>query len=382
MIMRKETILAIVLMGASLIFGLVMVEVAMVAFDIKPQRYPPARWFVLYNGVFEEWGLWGNGYAKQESRFADVYQGGPNMGEYVPGATMKVVYATNPRGYFDPDNGVLAKINTLGFRGPDVEEVKPPGTYRVLGLGDSFTFGEGVRDEDTFLRRLERSFNGKGHGPTKYEFLNTGVQGYNTRDEVLYFERLWLKLSPDAVLISFYLNDAYSDTAFLNKGEGLGVYLNAPEGLFRMVRSLDYAQHAYRSYKVRQLLDEYYAKHYFVQAGQFFASEESGDSDWRDCEAALKRAVELCRVNHLPIGLVIFPELHKLRHYPFTAIHAMVRQYAQSIGLPTLDLLDTYQGHDETALWVHPTDHHPNETGHAMAAQAIEPFLEQLMQQR
>lgn len=381
--MHRDRIVSALLIIAGLVVGLALVETGLVLLDIAPVRYAPPRWFVLHDGAFQEWGLWGDGHAKRPSRFTDVYQDAGNMGEYVPGATLKVVYASNPRGYFDADNGVVATINSLGFRGPEVEPVKPPGTTRVLGLGDSFTFGEGVRDEDTFLRRLERSFNAKGQqAGRRYEFLNTGVQGYNTRDEVLYFERLWIKLDPDVVLISFYLNDAYSDTAFFNKGEGLGVSLNAPEGLFAKVRFLDYAQHAYRSHKVRQFLNDYYAEHYFSAADQFFDSSESADSDWHHCEVALKRAVQLCRERRIPIGLVLFPELYRLEDYPFTAIHAVVRQYADSIGLPMLDLLTIYQGQDETRLWVHPTDHHPNESGHAMAAQAIAPFLEQLMRQK
>jgi hypothetical protein len=43
--------------------------------------------------------------------------------------------------------------------------------------------------------------------------------------------------------------------------------------------------------------------------------------------------------------------------------------------MPFLDLLDTFRGHDEKSLWVHPTDHHPNEAAHALAAEAIERFV-------
>jgi hypothetical protein len=50
---------------------------------------------------------------------------------------------------------VTFAINQQGLRGPEVSQAKPPGTFRVLGLGDSFTFGTGVREQDTFLRRLE-----------------------------------------------------------------------------------------------------------------------------------------------------------------------------------------------------------------------------------
>ena len=72
----------------------------------------------------------------------------------------------------------------------------------------------------------------------------------------------------------------------------------------------------------------------------------------------------------------MFPELHNLkRGYPFLEIHALVRETCDKLQMPFLDLLDTFRGHDEKSLWVHPTDHHPNEMAHGMAAQAIERFV-------
>ncbi|HEB53493.1 MAG TPA: hypothetical protein ENI87_09590, partial [bacterium] len=47
------------------------------------------------------------------------------------------------------------RTNSLGLRGPDVAVPKPPGTFRIVMLGDSVTFGWGVDDEVTFARRLE-----------------------------------------------------------------------------------------------------------------------------------------------------------------------------------------------------------------------------------
>ena len=56
--------------------------------------------------------------------------------------------------------------NSLGWRGPDVSRPKPPGTFRILGLGDSFTYGAGVDAAETYLARLEhwRSVGAAGLG--------------------------------------------------------------------------------------------------------------------------------------------------------------------------------------------------------------------------
>src|SRR6185436_18555330 len=54
------------------------------------------------------------------------------------------VYDGNPRGYFHEGNKVEHVTNSAGFRGPEISIAKPENTVRVLFLGDSITFGEGV----------------------------------------------------------------------------------------------------------------------------------------------------------------------------------------------------------------------------------------------
>ncbi len=352
--------------------GLLIAELVLRVFDLRPERYPYPKWLALGSGTFKERGMWGGGLIKQPCRI-----GGQEiaMGEYVPGATMKVVYGGRG-GEFDDKTGVVMRINSLGFRGPETTVEKKAGTYRVLGLGDSFTFGVGAEDEQTFLRRLEASLNAKW--PSKemeFEVLNVGVQGYNTRDEVLCLEHRWLKFAPDLVLITFYLNDAYSDQAFLNRGQGLGIYLTEPEGLGRYSRLFDFAQHAYRSRLMRQEMDEYYAKHYFTQPAEYFSSPTSRNVDWHDCREALERAKQLTDEHNMKLALVIFPELHQLDDYPFRSLHTIVSKACRSLDIEVLDLIDTFEGMNERDLWCHPSDHHPNAEAHRIASEAIDPFL-------
>ncbi len=117
------------------------------------------------------------------------------------------------------------------MRGPESAPEKLAGTYRVLGIGDSSAFGTGVREQDTFLRRLERSLNAGAAGLRRYEVLNAGTPGEDTPDEVLSLEHRWLGLDPDLVLIVFYLDAADSDSASLNKGQELRIYLDQASGV-------------------------------------------------------------------------------------------------------------------------------------------------------
>ena len=349
---------------------MVVTELGLRLLDVHPRRYPPPRWLAFDGKTFRRSDMWGDGQIKRPSRFPDV-----EMGEYVPGTRFRVEYADNPRGYFDAQNGVEMQVNSLGLRGPAIQREKPPGTRRLLGLGDSFTFGVGVREADTFLRRLEVHL--KDHAPC--QVLNAGTQGYNTRDEQLYLEHHWLEFSPDAVLIIFYLNDVYRDEAavsFWNNGEGDGVYLR-PSGLATISVLADWCQHQWRTRSLKQQMSRHYNQGYFTDPRAFFSDTRTpGDMDWPAARTALERIVVLSREQGFRVGLVIFPELLSLNSdYPFEQIHQFVTTECHQLGLAVHDLLPDFQGHRDQDLWVHPTDHHPNEDAHRIAAEALVAFV-------
>ena len=116
-----------------------------------------------------------------------------------------------------PDVDVEFRINGRGLRDDrDFPYEKPPGTKRIVSLGDSFTSGYEVEGEETFSSVLERTLRAKG---IAVEVLNAGVSGYSNAEEALYLERELYKYSPDLVLVSYYGNDLID---------------NARAGLFRL----------------------------------------------------------------------------------------------------------------------------------------------------
>jgi lysophospholipase L1-like esterase len=102
--------------------------------------------------------------------------------------------------------GRKLSINSLGMRDRERRSEKAPGVFRILGLGDSHTFGWGVGREETYLARIEEMLNERAEGQ-KFEVLNMGVPGYNTVQEVQAFSRRAGELSPDMVIINYVHND-------------------------------------------------------------------------------------------------------------------------------------------------------------------------------
>ena len=81
---------------------------------------------------------------------------------------------------------------------------KPPGTLRVLSLGDSHTQGYEVRQDATFSAVLERYLDSHG---VKSQVLNAGVSGFSTAEELAYLIGEGYKYKPDVVVVGFYAND-------------------------------------------------------------------------------------------------------------------------------------------------------------------------------
>lgn len=95
--------------------------------------------------------------------------------------------------------------NSYGLRDREFSAVPSPDIVRILCLGDSLTFGDGVAVEDTYAKQLEARLGQEG--TKKYEVINAGVPSYDTWQEVAYFEEWGVRLKPNTVVIGFYAND-------------------------------------------------------------------------------------------------------------------------------------------------------------------------------
>ena len=288
---------------------------------------------------------------------------------------------------FNADQPVT--INARGLRGPLTPYERVPGRRRLLFLGDSITFGWGVRDDDVVTARVAALL---GEAGITAEVINTGVPGYNAEQEVTYLEHAGLRYAPDWVIVGVYWNDINDHTE--SRVDARGELVSRAAG---WRAPLARAWQSETSYAVRNTLkrsrllwaaregwlallatftpDPYRAFRDDVLEGRATGEVEQG---WQHLESAMRRIAMLAGRHGFAPLLVSFPiPLMLERSFPRSSYPARLHAVAARAGIPLLDLEPAfraaYRGHDSL---FHPYDaSHPNAAGHAIAATEIVRFL-------
>jgi len=119
----------------------------------------------------------------------------------------------NKEGYWmrEVDEPNKIKINSKGLRDTEHEYEHKNNTFRIMLLGDSYIQAFQVKTEEMLSKKLETLLNSKLN-TQQFEVINTGVQGYSTGIEQLYFQTEGIKYDPDIVILYFFVgNDIFEN---------------------------------------------------------------------------------------------------------------------------------------------------------------------------
>ena len=127
----------------------------------------------------------------------------------------------------------LNRHNSLGYRGAEIAVPKPEGVFRIVALGGSTTYGQGIEDwRLAYPAQLERILR-EDYGYAGVEVVNAGVHGYASWDSLANFAFRVLDLEPDLIIVYHGINDLAArmvDPAYydgLNRARG--VWQEAPD---------------------------------------------------------------------------------------------------------------------------------------------------------
>jgi lysophospholipase L1-like esterase len=309
-------------------------------------------------------------------------------------------YPSNPRGYFeidlhDPENherffsiaprrfesiarwhpwAVDFHYNHLRFR--DVPPTpREPGVYRIVVFGDSFTEGQGVKEEHTVARVLQDLL--EEQQPGRFEVRNCGRRGLDFPKLLEGFDGA-LRYEPDLLIYALVLNDAVRSPEFQARQSYINDWIldrerlpdetAAPPGFLRS-RTRDLVADRFSAWRVGRETTRWYLDMW----------GEGNAAGWRSTQEIIRDMDR--RLNRRGGRLLVaaWPLFVGLEEpYPFAPVHETIGRFCLGAGIPWFDLLPVYVGHRSSELWVHPVDRHPNEVAHRMAAEALVPVVRRL----
>jgi hypothetical protein len=254
-------------------------------------------------------------------------------------------------------------MNSSGFREREFSAAKPAGVYRIVAVGDSFTYGNGIRQEDRYSDLLQARL------PSNFEVLNFGAPGANTPEHRTLVGHLLSDIHPDFVLLQWYLNDMEDDEtvgrpAFrpLMPVRTIHDWLNDTSALYT-VANMQWAQT-----QVMLGMTTSYSEYLHRRLG------DPNGHDARLDRNLLLDLIAKCRLAGVPLGIVLFPDTAGTlgKDYPFAYLHERVLEICQAQNLTCLDLRPDFSlVKDHRQLWANRLDHHPSALANEIAAVKI-----------
>jgi hypothetical protein len=282
---------------------------------------------------------------------------------------------------FDPDLGHALRrgqiafthdrpvqINSLGFRGAEVTPRPAPRTLRVLALGDSQTFGNGLDLAETWPKQLEQRL--QAAPGSRWEVVNAGVPGTDTWQHEILLRRLLAAVHPHAVVLALYVNDVVPSHS-PRKADGSTLTNTSGKYLVYLLKRSAVVTWAYH------LLGPWYARRVArgesvedaVLSGQDDTRAERG---WRQVETSLAQMKELCDSLGARFLVAILPRRDQVSgQHPGRAYNERARRVTEAHRIETLDLLPSlaaeYRVHRDK-LFIPWDGHYAAVANHVIAA--------------
>lgn len=259
--------------------------------------------------------------------------------------------APQQRGLEFQSGGGLTYRDDQEFRSPHSSE------KHILFIGDSFTFGHGLkRVEDRFSNRIRTQL--EQEHPGEFIVSNLADAGTDLHWVEAALQHVFEEpIRVDYVVYVMCLNDIetfhprhrtyYSE----DWSQGPQTFPFTHSYFFNLI------YYRIRQFTVPQVRD-YYG---FVR--DYYDSEP-----FERMQAKLAEVNRLCAKHDCQLIVVTFPFLHSIDDYTFAEAHAKITAFCEEAGIRSVDLLPALQPHADQTLTVSRFDAHPNERANRLAA--------------
>jgi hypothetical protein len=270
--------------------------------------------------------------------------------------------------FYEP--GASLTINAQGLRGlEDYAAHVPPGRYRMVALGDSFTLGFGVDDTQTYAARMESAC-------PALQAVNMGQGGYGLDQDYLWYKRDGGKLDANLLLVAVIAHDFYrmASTDFIGYGKPV---LRAREGALR-VENVPVPRWEWRAALTRAR--EFVESLAVVKLGRRVASHlrpeqrfygEAGSEVFAAAGLALDDLARDSRARGQRMAIVYLPTRDLLPQEP-TREATWLEAYGTRQGVPVVNLVPAFDALTPAQLArMYRWDYHYTVEGNRFVSQAL-----------
>lgn len=254
-------------------------------------------------------------------------------------------------------------------------EKKKEGVFRIFFLGDSVIFRNELSLEDFPPKILENLLNAH-FGSMKYEVINVGVPGYNTKQEARMLEQRLLTHSPDMVIVGYCApNDRVIKRHIRRYKDGL--YCSDVKESIPYVRGFPYrlAEYLVRNSYVYRFVNLVFISMVNMIDKDLLRDKVSYFDYSVETDEAIKRMRILAQRNRFELLFVISPDLLGKDQYESDWAASKFEQYS----IKHIDLRGPFStaGYERIRIsdndWIH-----PNKIGNRLMAQEIFSYLKNI----
>jgi len=258
--------------------------------------------------------------------------------------------------------GILYKTNSLGIRNKEISKGKQENCLRVLAIGDSYTWGDGLSEDKLVTTKLENLLTKESTG--KIEVINAGICGYNTEDEYHQLTRLFPVYQPDLIILFFFTNDLLA-----RDSSGIQTDWKANFNMFMRENSKFYAFLYYL------WLNSEIAVPDLILPSDYFNLDDN-KSGWVSLKNYFLKIKDYCRSNKAGFIFVVIPTLTNLdENYPYMELNNKVNEFVKSNNVPFLSYYELFSGYEPKELWISLENVHWNDKATSLAADELAKFV-------
>ena len=256
--------------------------------------------------------------------------------------------------------------NLLGMRGEEFTVHKRTDSFRILILGDSITYGAGVKSEEAFPQLLKNDLLPNLTG-SQLEVLNVSRAGWNSENELAALHN-YLPYQPDMIVLGVCMNDVENSQ---DRFQPAPTFLSTICDRY-FSWSYTFSLLAYLSERRSEAQDKT-GYDYYLNA--HFKTDSEG---WLRFEKDIAAMCELAEASAIPFVAVLFP-IFAERTPALEKLHDQMSKCLVRSNVKLVDLRDVYRHHHWRDLSVSFADGHPNAVAHRLAAEAVQKKIAELL---